>query len=118
VAILGPQGTNGIALNYSRKQLPYLTLRKHTLGEIEGYYTGIAPGVCLPYTRAVEREGKRLGTLKAGESRSFNLSYKFLDSPAAVEEVRSAVRELQKSEKTVLETGLASSSKTFLPNAK
>lgn len=102
--LVGPKGTNGVAMNYSIEQLPFLTLRKNTRGIDEGFYTALAPGTSLPNARPVERAAGRVPKLKPGESRKFAITYQLLDGEEEVQKTRALIEQLQGEKRPVLDT--------------
>lgn len=83
---------HGLAISYSTKQLPYLTLWKNTAAREDGYVTGIEPGTNFPYNRGLERKAGRVPKLDAGQSRRFELEFAVLQTAG---EVREAIARIE-----------------------
>lgn len=88
-------GSKGIAMSWSVKELPFLTLWKNTAAVADGYVTGIEPATGYPYNRKVEREAGRVPKLQPNETRSFRLDFDLLASPDAVKAQQTALEQLQ-----------------------
>jgi len=85
----------GVRMNYSIRELPYLTLWKNTGPSPTGYVTGIEPGTGYPYNRSVERKFGRVPSIGPRESRSFEVEFSILDSAAAVRESLDVIEQLR-----------------------
>jgi hypothetical protein len=57
--------------------------------------TGLEPGVCYCYPRAVERAAGRVPTLPPGGEASYRLEWRVLRDAAAVEETEREIEEIQ-----------------------
>lgn len=88
-------GNQAIAMEYSTKELPYLTLWKNTAAMEEGYVTGLEPGTGFPFNRRIERAAGRVPKLKPGETRSFTVKYQVHDSAEGVSKSRARIKEIQ-----------------------
>jgi hypothetical protein len=84
-----------VSLNWSVKELPYLTLWKNTAGEKDGYVTGLEPGTNFPNNRRIERKLGRVPKLAAGESRSMTLDVAIQVGKDEVQEVVGRIRKIQ-----------------------
>ena len=73
VLLKNAHGTQGVALRYSKKQLPYFTLWKNTPLAADGYVTGLEPGTNFPNPRSFEGEQNRVVKLKPGETVKFEV---------------------------------------------
>lgn len=104
VMLRNKHGDRGVKLEYDTRTLPYFTLWKNTDTEKEGYVTGLEPGTGYAYTRAIEREGGRVPTLAAGESRSFRLTYTILSTEEAVSAAEREISDLQGEQTTQVDT--------------
>jgi Tol biopolymer transport system component len=91
-------GTLGCSLNWSTRQLPYLTIWKNTVDERDGYVTGLEPGTCYPYNRRHEREQGRLLKLVPNEPYEFAIDVQIHPTAAAVAEAEARVQALQGAE--------------------
>lgn len=84
-----------ISMQFSTKELPYVTLWKNTNADEEGYVTGLEPGTGFPYNRNLERKSGRVPKLKPGETRKFTLQFTLHDSKESIGSVRSEIEKLQ-----------------------
>ena len=89
-----------ISMEYSTKELPYLTLWKNTSALEEGYVTGLEPGTGFPFNRRIERQAGRVPKLKPGETREFTIVYRVYDSKESVSEGRTKIEKIQGSKQT------------------
>ena len=93
-ALVNASETRGVAIRYSTRQLPALTLWKNTDTLKQGYVTGLEPGTNPPYQRIVEREMGRVRKLAPQESARFDLAIEVLTSDGEVEQVKDEVLRL------------------------
>jgi hypothetical protein len=94
--MLHNRGANqGISMEYSTRELPFLTLWKNTSAMEEGYVTGLEPGTGFPFNRRIERAAGRVPKLKPGETREFTIAYRVYDSKEAVSESRGKIEKIQ-----------------------
>jgi len=84
-----------VVMTFSLEQLPCLTLWKNTTEIENGYVTGIEPGTSFPYNRRVERGHGRVPELEPGETRTFEIDFTVLDSPAQVADQASQIEKAQ-----------------------
>ena len=61
-------GSRGASLQFSLKQLPYMTLWKNTSAEADGYVTGLEPATNYPNLRSTERKFGRVPLLEGQTS--------------------------------------------------
>lgn len=96
LAVLHNQaGDSGVALGYNVTQLPVLTLWKNTDTEQQGYVTGIEPGTSYAYNTKYQRPLGLVPTIKAGESKHFDLTYTVLRTSKEVSQALSKVADIQ-----------------------
>ena len=74
------KGNTGVAVEYNIKQLPVLTLWKNTDTKQQGYVTGIEPGTSYAYNTKFQRPLGLVPTIKAGETKEFDVTYTVLTS--------------------------------------
>lgn len=86
------QGNKGVAVGYNIKQLPVLTLWKNTDTKKQGYVTGIEPGTSYAYNTKYQRPLGLVPTIKAGETKFFDVSYTVLTNK---KEVKSALKKVK-----------------------
>ncbi len=99
VVLKNAHGTQGVALRYSTKQLPYFTLWKNTPLAADGYVTGLEPGTNFPNTRSFEGEQNRVVKLKPGETVKFEVELDVLGDAKAVASAEKAIAKIQGSTK-------------------
>jgi hypothetical protein len=84
-------GNLGVAVGFNIKQLPVLTIWKNTDTLQQGYVTGIEPGTSYAYNTKFQRPLGLVPTIKAGESKQFDVTYTLLRDKA---EVTSALQDI------------------------
>jgi len=89
-------GDKGVALRFSRAQLPAFTLWKCTGGRKEGYVTGLEPATNYPNPKPFEQERKRVVTLPVGGSYVVETTLEVLNTPQGVADVEAEIRTLAK----------------------
>lgn len=67
-------GTQGISLVYNVRQLPCFSLWKNTVGETDGYVTGLEPATNYPNPRSFEARHNRVMKLDPGGRTTFDLA--------------------------------------------
>jgi hypothetical protein len=85
------KGNKGVAVGYNVQQLPVLTLWKNTDTKQQGYVTGIEPGTSYAYNTKYQRPLGLVPTIKAGETKHFDLTYTIL---ANDNDVKSALKQV------------------------
>ncbi|CAM3746611.1 hypothetical protein VA7868_03353 [Vibrio aerogenes CECT 7868] len=85
----------GVAVGYNIKQLPVLTLWKNTDTRQQGYVTGIEPGTSYAYNTKYQRPLGLVPTIKAGESKHFDVTYTVLRTSKEVKKALHQVAEIQ-----------------------
>lgn len=88
-------GSQGVSMQWSTTELPYLTVWKNTAAASDGYVTGIEPATGYPFNRSVERAAGRLPQLGPGETRQFTLDFKLHAGTDAVTKAVKSVTKLQ-----------------------
>lgn len=87
-AMLSSQdNSQGFAVHYQTDTLPFFTQWKNTVGEQDGYVTGLEPGTGFPNPRSFEEAKGRLVTLEGGAERSFKLRLEAITSRDRVSEL-------------------------------
>lgn len=84
-----------VSMTYAVAELPYLTLWKNTLTELNGYVTGVEPGTCFPYNRSVERQAGRLPKLAPGQTRKFTIDIALHSDTESVRQVADQIKAIQ-----------------------
>jgi hypothetical protein len=97
-------GDQAITMEYSMRELPFLTLWKNTSAMEEGYVTGLEPGTGFPLNRKFERAAGRVPKLKPGETREFTIAYRVHDTKEAVNESRGKIERIQGSRETKVDS--------------
>ena len=87
-------------MNWSLKELPYLTQWKNTVAEQDGYVTGLEPGTSFPHNRSWERAKGRVSKLKPGQTRSFAIEFGIQGSKEEVATVAKTISNLQGDRRT------------------
>jgi hypothetical protein len=93
--------SQGIALRFDTRTLPYLNLWKNTVAVEDGYVTGLEPATGFPNPRSFEEKQGRTVELAGGESRTFAWQLESLDNSAAIAEAIREVERLQRSPSTI-----------------
>ena len=71
--LVGQGGKQAFAVHYETSTLPYFSQWKNSVGEREGYVTGLEPGTGFPNPRSFEQAQSRVVSLDGQASRDFNL---------------------------------------------
>ena len=95
VLLKNAQGSAGVCLSYSTRQLPYFTLWKNTAAEADGYVTGLEPGTNYPNPRSFEGQQGRVVKLAPGASVTFETQLEFLTDAQSVTAAEAQVAALQ-----------------------
>ena len=96
VLLTSPDGRSGASVAYNTKQLPCFTLWKNTVGEADGYVTGLEPGTNFPNRRRFEAQHDREVVLQPGDSYDMEISIGMLingDEVAAAKQQVDALRQ-------------------------
>jgi hypothetical protein len=96
------EGNKAVTLTYSLAELPYMALWKNTGAKGEAYVTGLEPGTSFPANRSVERKAGRVPVLQPGAARQFRVDFGILDDKASVRTAEAAIKEIQGSRTTSL----------------
>jgi hypothetical protein len=96
VLLHNPSGSNGMVLQYAKKELPYLTLWKNTGHEDDGYVIGIEPGVSYPNMRKVERQAGRVPTLAGGARHTMTMDFTLMNTKERVDQTIARINDIQK----------------------
>jgi hypothetical protein len=86
----------GVALRFSRTELPCFTVWKNAAAVSDGYVTGLEPSTDFPNFRAFEREQGRLALLPPGGRHQATLCVEVHDSALGVANVRQEIAALQR----------------------
>ncbi len=87
--------TAAFGVHFQTKQLPCFTVWKNTQSLVEGYVTGLEPGVNLPNFRAYERQQERLPKLAPSATYRSEFAWEFADNAADVATMLDRVKALQ-----------------------
>lgn len=85
----------GASLAFSLKELPYFTLWKNAVAEVDGYVTGLEPATNYPNNRRVEREAGRVPKLTPGAGRAMTIDVGVHVGPDEVKRAADAVAAIQ-----------------------
>ncbi|MFZ5828673.1 MAG: aldose 1-epimerase family protein [Planctomycetota bacterium] len=66
-------GDQGVSLRFNKTQLPYFSLWKNRMPGIDGYVTGLEPGLNFPNRKSFELEKGRVARLAPGEKLEFRI---------------------------------------------
>jgi hypothetical protein len=91
-----PSGTQGVSLKFAKSQLPCFTLWKSCRAALDGYVTGLEPGLNYPNVKSFEKRAGRVAVLMPGQSRTFELEIEPLADADAVRDAAAAVAALQR----------------------
>jgi Domain of unknown function (DUF4432) len=86
----------GVALQYAKTELPYLTLWKNTGANEDGYVIGIEPGVSFPNMRKIERKAGRVPKLAAGARHTMRMDFTLIDKKEGIRDLIGQLNEIQK----------------------
>ncbi len=95
-------GDRGVVLRFAKAHLPCFTQWKCTVGEREGYVTGMEPATNLPNPKTFERERGRVVVLPPGGSLSVELAMEVQDTAEGVAAVEAEVSRLLAGRKPVV----------------
>lgn len=101
-ALYNAKKDRGVSVRFNTTQLPVLTMWKNTDTYKQGYVTGIEPGTSFAYNRKYQRRLKLVPKVQPGGVRKFDLIYTILDSGAAVQKTRDAIKAIQAGRKTTV----------------
>ena len=79
--------SKGVSLKYNKNQLPCFTQWKNRQAKVDGYVTGLEPGINHPNVKSFEKQHGRVAILTPGESRTFRLD---IDAHADADAVAAA----------------------------
>jgi hypothetical protein len=88
-------GDRGVSLRFSTVELPCFTLWKNPRAKVDGYVTGLEPGVNFPNVRSYEAEQGRVRKLKPGETARFELGIEAHGDKASVGRAEAEIAKLQ-----------------------
>src|SRR5262249_47668651 len=92
----------GVALRFSRKELPCFTVWKNTAAVEDGYVTGLEPATNYPNFKSFEREKGRVVQLPPGGSWDASWSIEVFDTAQGVANTLKEVVSLQAQAKAVI----------------
>ncbi len=104
IQLQNAKGNRGVSMNWSLKELPYLTQWKNTVARTDGYVTGLEPGTSFPHNRSWERAAERVSRLKPGQTRSFSIQVGIQSGREEVEAVAKKIIKLQGNRRTLVQT--------------
>jgi len=94
----GDEPLAAMAVSFKTASLPYLVLWKNTAAQSDGYVVGIEPATGFPNPRSYEAEQGRLVELAPGETKSFRVRLRPLDTPEAIHSMRKSIEALGRTE--------------------
>jgi len=97
--LVNQKGDRALTLAFG-KEFPCFSLWKSRLADADGYVCGLEPATNFPNPKSFEKKHGRVGTLKPGESRTFELSFGILPDAASVDNAEQEIRSIPAKEKT------------------
>jgi hypothetical protein len=88
-------GTQGCALRYGNKTLPWFIVWKNLDLPSEGYVTGLEPSTNFPNFKAIEREQGRVVQLAPGQHWEATVEFEVHDTPEGVHRLKEEIATLQ-----------------------
>lgn len=88
--LVNPKGDRAVTLAFG-KEFPYFSLWKSRLADADGYVCGLEPATNLPNNKSFEKNHGRIGMLKPGESRTFELCFGILHDAASIEQAEQEI---------------------------
>lgn len=88
-------GNSGVSLLFNTNQLPCFSLWKNPQAAVDGYVTGLEPGINFPNCKSFEKQRGRVAVLAPGESRTFQITLEAHANAAAVEKAAAEIAALQ-----------------------
>jgi len=83
----------GVRLKFNKNQLPCFTVWKNRQAAVDGYVTGLEPGINFPNPKSFEKAQGRVAELAPGASRTFEIT---LEALGDAESVRAACESVAK----------------------
>jgi len=103
IQLQNANGDRAVSMNWSLKELPYLTQWKNTVAKQDGYVTGLEPGTSFPHNRKWERAKGRVSKLQPGQTRNFSITFGIQSSKAEVTAVANEINALRGNRKTIVD---------------
>ena len=103
IQLQNAKGDRGVSMNWSLKELPYLTQWKNTVANQDGYVTGLEPGTSFPHNRKWERAKGRVSKLQPGQTRSFAITFGIQIGKTEVAAVAKEIASLRGNRKTTVD---------------
>lgn len=97
VMLQNSRKTQGVAIRFDTRTLPFFNLWKNTAAVEDGYVTGLEPATGFPNPRSFEEAQARVVELAGGQSRTFRLHIEPLSTPEQVSATEKEISELQTS---------------------
>ena len=101
-----PIALGGVSVCYDTTALPCFSLWKNTVGEADGYVTGLEPATNFPNPRSFEESQGRIVPLAPKEYRALNLKIGMLTRSKDVENVIAKIEALSVSTPEVCQVPL------------
>jgi len=96
VMLCNADANRGVGMRFRKDQFPCFTQWKNTVGEGDGYVTGLEPATNFPNARSFEAERGRVLNLPPHGSSEFELEFRGLASAAEVRTTADQIADLQK----------------------
>lgn len=91
VLLISADADKALQLSFQPKQLPYFCFWKSRISDKDGYVCGLEPAVNFPNSKSFEKQHGRVVPLKAGETKTFELTFDILSDAAAVQQAENAI---------------------------
>jgi hypothetical protein len=88
-------GSQGVSVQFNKKQLPCFTQWKNRQAALDGYVTGLEPATNFPNVKTFERSKGRVIVLAPGASRTFQVTVEGHPDAGSVGRAKAAVEKLQ-----------------------
>jgi galactose mutarotase-like enzyme len=95
VVLQNRSAERGARLRLNKNQLPCFTVWKNRQAVVDGYVTGLEPGINFPNPKSFEKAQGRVAELAPGASRSFEMTLEALGDAASVRAACDSVAMLQ-----------------------
>jgi hypothetical protein len=89
--LVAPGNDRGVSVRFNARQLPCFTLWKSQLDPVDGYVTGLEPGINFPNVRSFEKAQGRVDMLEPGASRRFELAIEVHPDATSVRQAEAAI---------------------------
>jgi hypothetical protein len=92
-----------VSIEWAPRELPYFTVWKNTVGEKEGYVTGLEPGTNYAYNRKIERQFGRVQKLAPNATHHVSLEFAVLAGQDQVKQTADRITTIQGDQKPTVD---------------